>query len=81
MLKVRCGDQQRISQAMKFRFEHKLIGDIVKKYPETTEVMEGYFGRGCLKKRGFRINTLDMACILFDVNPNGLMQEFGKIQN
>jgi hypothetical protein len=27
------------------------------------------------------IKTLEMACILFDVNPNRLMQEFGKIQN
>jgi len=81
MLKVRYGDQRRINQAMKFRFEHKLIGDIVKEYPKTTEVMEGYFGRGCLKKGGFRIKTLEMACILFDLNPNGLMQEFGKIHN
>ena len=81
MLNVRFTEQRRISQAMKFRFEHKLIGDVVKEYPETTEVMEEYFGRGCLKKGGFRIKTLEMACILFDVNPNRLIQEFGKIQN
>lgn len=81
MLNVRFGDQGRISGAMKSHFEHKLIGDIVKEYPETTKVLEGYFGKGCLKKGGFRIKTLEMACILFDVNPNRLIQAFGKIQN
>jgi len=81
MLNVRFGDQRRISQAMRFYFEHKLVGDIVKEYPETTEVMERYFSKGCLKRGEFKIKTLGMACILFDVNPNRLIQEFGKIQN
>ena len=62
-------------------FEHKLVGDIVKEYLETTEVMERYFSKGCLKRGEFKIKTLGMACILFDLNPNRLIQEFGKIQN
>jgi hypothetical protein len=81
MLNLRFGDQRRISQAMRFYFEHKLVGDIVKEYPGTSEVMERYFGKGCLKRGGFKIKTLGTACILFDANPNRLIQEFGKIQN
>ncbi len=62
-------------------FEYKLIGDIVKKYPEMSEMMERYFGKHCLKRAGFKIQTLKMACILFGVDQKRLFQEFGKIQN
>jgi hypothetical protein len=61
--------------------EHKLIGDIVKEYPETTEVMKKYFGEECLKRAGFKIKTLEIACILFDVDPYRMIQEIEKIQN
>jgi hypothetical protein len=62
-------------------FEYKLIGDIVKEYPETSEVMKKYFGRDCLKRPGFKIKTLEIACILFGVDQNRLIQEFEKIQH
>jgi hypothetical protein len=61
--------------------EHKLIGDIVKEYPETTEVLKKYFGEGCLKMAGFKIKTLEIACILFDVDPYRMLQEIEKVQN
>jgi hypothetical protein len=61
--------------------ENKLIGDIVKEYPKTTEVMKEYFGEDCLKRTGFKIKTLEIACILFDVDPYRLIEEIGKTQN
>ena len=61
-------------------FEHKLIGDIIKEYPETSEVMKKYFGEDCLKRSSFRIKTLEAACILIEMNQNGLIQELEKMQ-
>ena len=61
--------------------ENTLIAHIVKKYPETMEVIIKYFGKDCLKRTGFKIKTLEIACILFDVNPYRLIQEIEKIQN
>jgi hypothetical protein len=54
-------------------FEHKLIGDIIKEYPEISEVMKKYFGEDQLKRSGFRIKTLEAACILIGVNQDGLI--------
>jgi hypothetical protein len=62
-------------------FENKLIGEIVKEYPETTEILEKYFGEDCLKRSGFKIKTLEIACILFDIDPCRMIQEIEKIQN
>ena len=61
--------------------ENKLIGNILREYPRMARIMERYFGGHCLERPGFKIQTLGMACILFDANPNRLIQEFGKIQN
>jgi hypothetical protein len=61
--------------------ENILIGNILREYPQMSKIMERYFGGHCLERPGFKIKTLGMACILFDVNPNRLIQEFGKIQN
>jgi len=56
-------------------FEYKLIGDIAKEHPGISDLMERYFGRECLKKLGFKIQTFEMACILADVNQNRLIQD------
>lgn len=61
--------------------EYRMIGDIVKEYPQSSEILERYFGQICLKKAGFKIQTLGMACILSGIDKNRLIQEFGKIQN
>jgi hypothetical protein len=61
--------------------ENKLIGDIVKEYPEMSQIMERYFGQNCFKKPGLKIQTLAMACILFGVNQKGLFQEIEKIRD
>jgi hypothetical protein len=61
--------------------EHRLIGDIVKEYPETKEIIRKYFGEDCLKRGGFRIKTLEIACILFDVDPYRMIQEIDQLQN
>jgi hypothetical protein len=61
--------------------EHMLIGEIIKEYPETSEVMERYFGMNCFRRHGFEIQTLGMACILSGVDQKQLLQEFRLIQH
>jgi hypothetical protein len=61
--------------------ENKLIGNILREYPQTARIMERYFGGHCLKRPGFKIKTLEIACILFGIDQNLLVQEFEKIQN
>ena len=62
-------------------FENKLIRDIVKEYPDTAKVMKIYFGENCLKRTGFKIKTLEIACILFGVDRSRLIEEIDKIPN
>jgi hypothetical protein len=64
-----------------FSFENKLIGHIVKEYPQTAKVMEKYFGENCFKRSSFKIKTLEIACILFDVDPNRLTEEMDEIHH
>jgi hypothetical protein len=61
--------------------ENKLVGNIVREYPQMSKVMERYFGGHCLRRPGFKIQTLEMACILFGVEQKRLLQEFEKIQH
>jgi hypothetical protein len=61
--------------------ENRLIGNILREYPQMSRIMERYFGGYCLKRPGFKIQTLGMACILLDVDKNRLIQEFEKIQS
>lgn len=42
--------------------------------------MKKYFGKDCLEKLSFKIKTLEMACILFGVDQNRLIQEIENIQ-
>ena len=55
-------------------FEYRMIGDIAKKYPQSSEILERYFGQDCLKKLGFEVQTLEMACILFGVDQKKLLK-------
>ena len=61
--------------------ENVLIGNILREYPRMVRIMETYFGGYCLKRSGFKIQTLGMACILFGVEQKRLLQEFEKIQH
>jgi hypothetical protein len=61
--------------------ENKLIGNILREYPQMSRIMERYFGGHCLERPGFQIQTLGMACILFGVDQKRLLQEFEKIQH
>jgi hypothetical protein len=61
--------------------ESKLVGNILREYPQMSRVMERYFGGHCLKRPGFKIQTLGMACILFGVEQKRLLQEFEKIRH
>jgi len=61
--------------------ENILIGNILREYPQMSRIMERYFGGHCLERPGFKIQTLEMACILFGVDQKQLLQEFEKIQN
>jgi len=62
-------------------FEKKLIGDIVKEYPETSEIIKKYLGKERLERPSLKIKTLEIACILFGVDQNRLLQEIEKTQN
>jgi hypothetical protein len=61
--------------------EKKLIGNILREYPQTAKVMETYFGGHCLERPGFKIQTLGMACILFGVDQKRLFKELEDLQN
>jgi hypothetical protein len=61
--------------------ENRLVGSILREYPQMSKVMERYFGGHCLKRPSFKIQTLEMACILFGVEQKRLRQEFEKIQH
>jgi len=61
--------------------ENKLIGNIVREYPQMAGIMERYFGGHCLKKPGFKIQTLGMACILFGIDQKRLLKELEDFQN
>ena len=61
--------------------ENKLIGNILREYPQMSRIMQRYFGGHCLERPGFKIQTLGMACILFGVDHKQLLQEFESIQN
>jgi hypothetical protein len=61
--------------------ENKLIGNILREYPQLARIMERYFGEHCLERPGLKIQTLGMACILFGVDQKRLLQELEKIQN
>lgn len=60
--------------------ENKLIGNILREYPQISEVMQKYFGGHCLERPGFKIQTLQMACILFGVDQKRLLQELENTQ-
>jgi hypothetical protein len=70
-----------LNSSKRVPFENKLVRDLVKEYSETTEVLKKYFGEDCLKRAGFKIKTLEIACILFDVDPYRMIQEIKKVQN
>ena len=46
-----------------------------------SKIMERHFGGHCLKGPGFKIQTLQMACILFGVEQKRLLQEVEEIKN
>ena len=61
--------------------ENKLVGNILREYPQLSRIMERYFGGHCLQRPGFKIQTLGMACILSGVDQKRLLKEFEKIQH
>ena len=60
---------------------NKLIGKIVKEFPKMSRIMERYFGGYCLQGPGFKIQTLEMACILFGVDQQRLLKELEDPRN
>ena len=61
--------------------ENRLMGNILREYPQMSGIMQRHFGGHCLKRPSFKIQTLGMACILFDVDKNRLIQDFEKVQS
>ena len=65
---------------LKDSLKYKLVADIGKEYPKASEVVKKYFGEDCLERLSFKIKILEMACILFGVGQNRLIQEIENIQ-
>ena len=61
--------------------ENKLIGNILREYPQMSEIMRRHFGRHCLKRPSFKIQTIGMVCILFGVDQKGLLGELEEFRN
>jgi hypothetical protein len=55
--------------------ENKLVGTLLRQYPQMSKIIQRHFGGHCLKRPGFQIQTLEMACILFGVEQKRLLQE------
>jgi hypothetical protein len=62
-------------------FENKLVGNILREYPQMSRVMKRYFGGHCLERPGFKIQTLGMACILSGVDQKRLLKELEDLRN
>jgi hypothetical protein len=60
--------------------ENKLIGNILREYPQMSRIIERYFGGHCLERPGLKIQTLEMACILSGIDKKRLVQELEKIR-
>ena len=60
--------------------ENKLVGTLLRQYPQMSKIMERHFGGHCVKRPGFQIRTLEMACILFGVEQKRLLQELEEIK-
>jgi hypothetical protein len=60
--------------------ENKLIGNILREYPQMSGIMERYFGEHCIERPSFRIQTLGTACILFGVDQDRLVRDLMKVQ-
>jgi hypothetical protein len=67
-------------QRFETSLEGKLIGNILKEYPQMTTVIERHFGGRCLERAGFKVQTLGMACILFGVDRKRLFKELEDFQ-
>ena len=61
--------------------ENKLIGNILREYPQMSEIMQRHFGRHCLERPSFKIQTIGMVCILFGVDQKGLLGELEEFRN
>ena len=65
----------------KIPLENRLIGNILREYPQMSSIMRGYFGGQCLQRPGFKIRTIEMACILFGVDQKRLLKDLEDLQN
>lgn len=61
--------------------ENKLIGDILREYPQMSRIVERYFGGHCLERPSFKILTLETACLLFGVDKTRFLQDCERIWN
>jgi hypothetical protein len=61
--------------------ENRLMGNILREYPQMSGIMQRHFGGHCLKRPSFKIQTLGMACILFGVAQKRLLKELEDLRN
>jgi hypothetical protein len=83
MPKVRCknGEKMTSFSSMRPPLENRLIGNVLKEYPQMGDVMKRHFGGHRLERPGFKIQTLGMACILSGIDQKQLFQDFEKIEH
>lgn len=52
-----------------------LIGDVIKRYPESRDTFQKYFGDGCFDCPGQEYESIDMACRMHNVDPDQFLKE------
>jgi len=61
--------------------ENKMIGNILREFPKMPEITQPHFGGHCLKRPGFKIQTLKMVCILFGIDQKRLFKELEDLRS
>jgi hypothetical protein len=58
-----------------------MIGNILREFPKMPEITQPHFGGHCLKRPGFKIQTLKMVCILFGIDQKRLFKELEDLRS
>ena len=52
-----------------------MIGEVLKKYPQTKSVIEKYFGGGCFTCAGINVESLSFGAMMHNIEPETLVNE------
>ncbi len=51
------------------------IGDVIKNYPETEEVLKKYFGSGCFTCPGSKMEDIAFGAMMHNMDPEIIVKE------